>query len=158
MWKLASPKERARVAKEYRKELAKKKEAKPAAADIAATAVCVQTNHAVHGQGGTVKKLPSPAAVASAIPEVLAPAMPVTVNEKGKTVHEHRACATAVIEEHIKDNHEDLVNALLMTAAVARLIPRSEVANTPGFGCRMGEAKKQRYLGRVAGKRMQDSY
>ena len=135
MWKLASPKERARVAEEYRKELAMKKEAKPAAADVAATAVCVQPNHAVHGQGGTVTKLPSPAAVASAIPEMLAPAMPVTVNEKGKTVHEHRACVTAVIEEHIKDNREDLVNALLMTAAVARLIPRSEVANTP-------EAKK----------------
>ena len=66
---------------------------------------------------------------------MLAPAMPVTVNEKGKTVHEHRACVTAVIEEHIKDNREDLVNALLMTAAVARLIPRPEVANTP-------EAKK----------------
>ena len=135
MWKLASPKERARVAEEYRKELAMKKEAKPAAADVAATAVCVQPNHAVHGQGGTVTKLPSPAAVASAIPEMLAPAMPVTVNEKGKTVHEHRACVTAVIEEHIEDNREDLVNALLMTAAVARLIPRSEVANTP-------EAKK----------------
>ena len=37
MWKLASPKERARVAEEYRKELEKKKEAKPAAADVAAT-------------------------------------------------------------------------------------------------------------------------
>ena len=104
MWKLASPKERARVAEECRKELAKKKEAKPAAADVAATAVRVQPNHAVHGQGGTVKKLPSPAAVASAIPEMLAPAMPVTVNEKGKTVHAHRACVPAVIEEHIKDN------------------------------------------------------
>ena len=41
MWKLASPKERARVAEEYCKELARKKEAKPAAADVAATAVCV---------------------------------------------------------------------------------------------------------------------
>ena len=59
-----------------------KKEANPAAADVAATAVCVQPNHAVHGQGGTVKKLSSPAAVASAIPELLAPAMPVTVNGK----------------------------------------------------------------------------
>ena len=67
MWKLASPKERARVAE--RKELAMKKEAKPAAADVAATAVRVQPNHAVHGQGGTVNKLSSPAAVASAIPE-----------------------------------------------------------------------------------------
>ena len=61
--------------------------------------------------------------------------MPVTVNEKGKTVREHRACVTAVIEEHIKENREDLVNAFLMTAAVAKLIPRSEVASTP-------EAKK----------------
>ena len=80
-------------------------------------AFCVQPNHAVHGQGGTVKKLPSPAAVASAIPEALAPATPVTVSEKGKTAHERRACVTAVFEERIKDNREDLVNALLMTAA-----------------------------------------
>ena len=64
--------------------------------------------------------------------------------------------------EHVKDNREDLVNAFLMTTAVARLIPRSEVATTSqgkeGFGCRMGEAQKQGCLGRVASKRMQDSY
>ena len=80
MWQLASPKERACVAE-------------------GGKASCCRRS--CHGrlcsaqsrcQGGTVKKIPSPAAVASAIPEALAPAMPVTVNEKGKTVHEHRAC------------------------------------------------------------------
>ena len=64
---------------------------------------------------GAHTKLPSPAAVASAVPETFAPATPVAFNEKGKTVEEHRACVT----EHIKDNREDLDNALLMTAAVA---------------------------------------
>ena len=59
-------------------------------------------------------------------PEISVPAMPVANHERGKTVEEHRACVTAVLEERIKANREDLVSALLMTAAVARLIPRSE--------------------------------